>query len=158
MVENPLSLMNEFIRAAGENLTGNISHEPQFAPHIAHKLPAGRCAVYVFSLSGQYGKDVVAGQNRVLKVGKAGFNSNARFQSQHYSPGSSGSSLADTLLRKRILWSYLGIADLSESNVRRWIEENTDRDNFYLSVSHEHLLGERETYLRGRLGPVFEGG
>jgi hypothetical protein len=39
-----------------------------------------------------------------------------------------------------------------------WIRENTDRDNFYLLDGDQPLLGELERYLRGRLGPVFEGG
>jgi len=77
------------------------------------------CAAYVFSLSECYGKVVPAGANRTLKVGKAGCNSNAWFQSQHYNPMSAQSNLARTLIEVKILWSYLGIVDMRESNVRR---------------------------------------
>jgi hypothetical protein len=62
------------------------------------------------------------------------------------------------MLKTKILWSYIGITSLDESNVRSWIEHNTERDNFYLNASDAHLLGKLETYLKGRLGPVFEGG
>jgi hypothetical protein len=116
------------------------------------------CAVYVFSLSKNYGDRVPAGRNRILKVGKAGCNSNARFQSQHYNPSSAPSNLAHSLLEAKIFWLYLGITEISESKARSWIEENTDRDNFYLSASDASHLSRLEVYLRGRLGPVFEGG
>jgi hypothetical protein len=44
---------------------------------------------------------------------------------------------------------------LEESNA--WIED-TERDNFYLKTENAKLLGKLETYLKGILGPVFEGG
>ena len=52
----------------------------------------------------------------------------------------------------------MGISSLDESNVRPWIEQNTDRDNFMLASEDAHLLGKLETHLKGRLVPVFEGG
>jgi hypothetical protein len=93
-----------------------------------------------------------------LKVGKASANCNARFQSQHYSTKAATGTLAATLVKTKILWPYIGIASLDESNIRAWIEANTERDNFYLKADDAHLLGKLETYLKGRLGPVFEGG
>jgi hypothetical protein len=62
------------------------------------------------------------------------------------------------LLKTKILWPYIGIASLDESNVRAWIEANTKRDNFYLQAEDEQLLGKLETYMKGILGPVLEGG
>jgi hypothetical protein len=158
MIENSQALIADFEAALGAPLTTPISHEPQLAPHRGHKLPEGVCAVYVFSLSTDYGDQVPAGRNRILKIGKAGCNSNARFQSQHYNPSSAPSNLAHSLLEAKIFWLYLGITEMSETNVRSWIEENTDRDNFYLSASDASRLSRLEIYLRGRLGPVFEGG
>jgi hypothetical protein len=76
-----------------------------------------------------------------LKVGKAGANCNARFQSQHNSTKAAPSTLAATLLKTKILWPYVGIASLDESNIRAWIEANTERDNFYLRADDAHLLG-----------------
>jgi hypothetical protein len=158
MIENAQALIADFEAALGAALGSRVSHEPQLAPHRGHKLPKGMCAVYVFSLSKNYGGHVPAGRNRVLKVGKAGCNSNARFQSQHYNPSSAPSNVAHSLLEAKIFWPYLGIVEMSEASVRSWIEQNTDRDNFYLSATDASHLGRLEIYLRGRLGPVFEGG
>jgi hypothetical protein len=158
-MENPAGLIQDFTSAVrGLGLTCTVRHEHQPAPHKGKALPTGECAVYVFTLSDGYGRGTTAGANRALKVGKAGLNCNARFQSQHYSTKAAPSTLAGTLLKTKILWPYIGITSLDESNVRSWIEHNTERDNFYLHGSDAHLLGKLETYLKGRLGPVFGGG
>jgi hypothetical protein len=114
-------------------------------------------AVYVFSLTESYGEGA-AGRGRVLKVGRLGPRSDARFRSQHYSPKSSGSNLAKTLLAARVLWQYLAIEGLPEANVKDWILSNTGRDHFFLSEAHADALPMLETYVRGVLGPVFGGG
>lgn len=90
--------------------------------------------------------------------GQSGTQLQRRFQSQHYSPRAAPSTLAATLLKTKVLWSFIGISSLDESNVRSLIEQNTDRDNFLLASEDAHLLGKLETYLKGRLGSVFEGG
>lgn len=95
---------------------------------------------------------------RALKVGRAGPNSDARFRSQHYSPMSSGSNLARTLLSARVMWPHLGIEELDEAVVKSWILTNTERDHFFVPADHADLLPSMETYVRGRLGPVFEEG
>ena len=77
---------------------------------------------------------------------------------EHYGTRTAPSTLALTLLKTTVLWPYLGVVSLDESNVRAWIEQNTDRDNFLLAAEDEPILGKLETYLKGRLGPVFEGG
>jgi hypothetical protein len=94
----------------------------------------------------------------VLKVGKVGPKSNARFQSQHYNPGSSNSNLAKALLASRGLWLYLGITALDESTVASWIKNHFDRDNFYLDAADVEHLGALEKYIKARFGPAFEGG
>jgi hypothetical protein len=158
-VENASRLIQDFALALQPlGLTCAVYHDHQPAPHKGKPLPAGRCGVYVFTLSSEYGATTTAGANRALKVGKAGVNCNARYQSQHYNPKSAPSTLAATLLKTKVLWPFIGITLLDESNVRGWIERNTDRDNFLLSAEDGHLLGKLETYLKGRLGPVFEGG
>jgi hypothetical protein len=158
-VENPAGLIQDFTSAVQAlGLTCVVRHDHHAAPHKGKALPAGECAVYVFTLSPGYGQNTEAGSNRTLKVGKAGLNCSPRFQSQHYSTKAAPSTLAATLLKTTILWQYIGIASLDESNVRAWIEANTERDNFYLKADDAHLLGKLETYLKGRLGPVFEGG
>jgi hypothetical protein len=91
-------------------------------------------------------------------VGRVGPNSNARFQSQHYNPGSAMSSLARSLLEGEGLWSYLGIERLNDTDMGAWIRRNTDRDHFYLPASVTNLLPRVEKLVRGRLGgAVFEG-
>ncbi len=54
----------------------------------------------------------------MVKVGKVGANSSARFCSQHYLPGSSGSNLAKSLLSERVLWPYLGIDSLDVEGIK----------------------------------------
>ena len=160
MINDPKLIIQEFCRSARSIglVCGNIEHEVQQAPHEPHPLPKGKCAVYVFSLSEAYGKYCPAGSGRVLKVGKAGPNSNARFQSQHYKPGRAPSTFAATLVTSRILWPYLGITQVTSEEVEDWIKYNTDRDNFYFDSSDAPLLSELEKYIKGRLGPAFEGG
>lgn len=53
----------------------------------------------------------------------------------------------------RILWLYLGIMELRPIEIGGWLQENTDRDNFY---TDQELTSNLERYLKGRLGPVFE--
>src|SRR5207244_8735831 len=74
-----------------------FEHEVLLAPHYPRGLPAGKCAVYVFSLCESAGKSCPEGPNRVLKVGNVGPNSNARFLSQHYNMNSSVSYLAQCI-------------------------------------------------------------
>ena len=160
MIDNPGTLLREFAESANETgiAVESVEHEAQLAPHQPHKLPAGKCAVYVFSLSLKYGVVCPAGVNRVLKVGRVGPRSNARFLSQHYNPRSARSTLAGSLVKSSVLWRYLGIIEMSEATVGEWIRDNLDRDNFYLSATRVSELPILERYLRGRLGPVFEGG
>ncbi len=162
MIERPAILIEEFVEAALSAglipASIDVVHELQDAPHSPHSLPREKCAVYVFSLSERYGQGCPAGPNRVLKVGKVGPKSNARFQSQHYNPGSAPSTLGATLHRSVILWPYLGITELDLEGVGRWIKRHTDRDHFYIDASEQVVLADLERYVRGRTAPVFEGG
>jgi hypothetical protein len=158
MIEDTQALISDFEAALGVPLATPICHESQFAPHRGHQLPEGTCAVYVFSLSKNYGDRVPAGGNRILKVGEADCNSKTRFLSQEYSPSVAASDLATLLLDTKLFWPCLGITKMSEASVRGWIQENTDRDNFYLSASDASWLGRLEIYLRWRLRPLFKSG
>ena len=107
-------------------------------------LPRGKMAVYVFS-----------DRDRVLKVGKVGWRSQARYTSQHYHPRSAKSTLTASLLKDKGVASKYG---LNGENVSAWIKENTDRVNFILDAD----LGVRtltllEAFIQCRLQPVFEG-
>ncbi len=160
MIDGP-RLAADFLSCAPElGLTlsvNSIEHELQRAPHRPHGLPTGKCAVYVFSLSRRAGSLCPAGPNRALKVGRVGPNSNARFLSQHYNPDSAGSNLARSLLRSPHHWTYLGIDSLDKESVGPWIKEHTDRDHFYVTAALQGILRDLEGFIRGRVGPVFEG-
>ena len=122
-----------------------LSFETLPAPHKPPSaLPSGKAAVYVFVWNG-----------RCLKVGKVGPKSQARFTSQHYSPASSNSNLAKSLVAGH---GKLGLSGITESNVGAWIKTHVDRVNFLLSVeSGIAVLTLLESFLQCRLDPVFEG-
>lgn len=153
--------MSALTKAGLGRLTAAIKRDTWVAPHTAGDLPSGKCAVYVFSIADAHGRTCPAGPNRVLKLGIAGPNSNARFRYQHYLALSAPSTLAGTLARARILWPYLGMDGTRRGNryeLRDWIKANTDRDNFYLSDRDVALLPELERYIRGRCGPSSRAG
>jgi len=157
MLPDATSLIEEFVADLRVSLDvvvdrSGISHDSWKAPHQPRDPPSGCGAVYVFSLSLM--THARAGAGRVLKVGKAGPNSNARFRYQHYAPGSAMSTLAGAIENNRLLWGYVGYPGKA-TDVGTWIKENTDRDNFYFK--NEDLIGRFEVYAKARLGPAFEG-
>jgi hypothetical protein len=126
------------------------------APHRPRSLRPGHGAVYVFALAAADASQ--AGAGRILKVGRVGPNSNARFQSQHYSPTSSRSNLANSILGYPALWSWLGIDHIDQSMVRNWMLTHLDRANIYVPASSAELIPQLEMYVRSRLGgSVYEG-
>jgi hypothetical protein len=139
----------DFVRVA--KLAGiDIQHkdiqiESLSAPHIPPNiLPPGKMAVYVFHWG-----------NRCLKVGKVGPKSKARYTSQHYSPNSSNSDLAKSILKDELA---MGITEIDEHTVRNWVKQNTDRVNFLIPESVGiPLLPLLEAFLQCRLRPCFEG-
>lgn len=44
-----------------------------------------------------------------------------------------------------------------EAQVRRWVRQNTDRDDFNLDAAEPAALSDIEWYLRRILSPVFDG-
>lgn len=143
------ALVKDFMSAAalaGVHLSASdLTVDRTEAPHSPPKgLPAGKMAVYVFSFG-----------TAVLKVGKAGPSSAARFTSQHYNPSSAPSTLAASILKEG---QSLGISGLSPESVGSWIKANTDRTNFLLSVNcGVPVLTLLEAFLQCRLRPRFEG-
>ncbi len=158
MIEKSDILICDFQEALNFlDLDADIKHELLEAPHESPLLPKVVCAVYVFSLSEAYGNQCPANPNRVLKVGKVGSKSNARFQYQHYNPRSAQSTVAGSLISDRILWPYLGIECIDENTVTDWMKKNLDRDHFFLPADKMEILCLLEKFIRARLGPVFEG-
>jgi hypothetical protein len=129
-------------RLAGIELpNGAIAIEKLPAPHLPPTaLPLGKVAVYVFSR----GPDV-------LKVGKVGARSQARYTSQHYNPGSANSTLASSIFTDR---GHLGLPQVDVSGVGRWIKENVDRVNFLMDDRYGiPALTLLEVFLQCRLEP-----
>ena len=122
-----------------------IEAKTEPAPHIPPtKLPPGKMAIYVFSY-----------EEQILKVGKAGPNSSARFTSQHYNPGSAPSTLAATLIKAG---NKIGIENLTNDSAGSWIKQNTTRTNFLLDINCGiAVLSLFEAFLQCRLNPKYEG-
>ena len=159
MAVDARQLIGEFrgvAEAAGLGGKG-IVHELQVAPHQPHKLPAGKGAVYVFSLSAGWGEQCAAGPGCVLKVGKVGPKSNARFESQHYNADSAPSTLAARLLQHPEVWEPLGLSAPNKASINTWLRARVDRDNFYVAGEDGGLRSLFESFLIARLKPVFEG-
>ncbi|HZT26837.1 MAG TPA: hypothetical protein VFA57_14145 [Pseudolabrys sp.] len=146
---NPQTVLNDFKAVAG--LAGiqladrHITIELLPAPHVAPaRLPGGKMAVYVFSRG-----------DEVLKVGKVGPNSHARYSYQHYKAGSAMSTLAGSLLADKALSD---LAEIDPSAVGAWIKGNIDRVNFIVDASLGiHVLTLLEAFLQCRLMPRYEG-
>lgn len=159
MLINPDKLIDDFIDSFNRHSNIRIqrviiSHNLLEAPHMPLSLPKGKCAVYVFSLTAN--SRYLAGPNRVLKVGKVGAKSAPRFQYQHYKRGSANSTLAGAIESNKILWDYIGI-EHNITDFGEWLKNNTDRDHFFVDGQHYDIASRLEIYLKGVLGPVFEG-
>ncbi len=107
-------------------------------------MPRDAMAVYAFFLD-----------DRALKVGKAGPNSNARYSFQHYNASSAASTLAASLMRNP---ASVGIESFDNVEVGKWIREHTDRVNLLMQAQlGNSLLSLLESFLHVRWNPVFEG-
>ncbi len=150
MLENAPTIIEDFVKIAiiaGIQIDkSQIIHECVLAPHSNIRLKQGHSAIYVFSRRTH--------KQEVLKVGKVGPNSSARFTSQHYLPESSGSNLSKSLFASRE--SRPELVGIEANQIGQWIRENTDRDHFFL-VCETSTLSLFEAYLHCRLRPTFEG-
>jgi len=112
--------------------------------HIPCALPVNTAAVYIFKWNNIY-----------LKVGKAGPNSNARYQSQHYSVNANGSTLAKSLQNEPEFHAMVGA--INDTIWGEWIKENTIRFNVLIPRD----LGEKfvhfaEAFFILKCNPMFE--
>lgn len=159
MLIEPDLLVSEFAVAAEKAaLAGwpcELKTELLRAPHTRPALPAGCGAVYAFALARPWLGQCGAGT--VLKVGRIGARSEARFRSQHYNPRSAGSTLANSLLTYRIVWPWLGIERLIEDAVKSWMLGNLDRMHIFVPDGHPVVSASLEVFVRARIGSVFEG-
>ena len=148
-LENHLkTLLNGFVQAAQ---IGNyeVSREDlilQFfpAPHKPERLLKEKRAVYGFGVNDHW-----------LKVGKAGENSNPRFQSQHYNPRSANSNLASSILKDG---GSPIVPALSENDVGEWIKKNCYRFNVLFGAHHtDEFATFMEAFFIFCLKPRYEG-
>lgn len=121
-----------------------IQHsKPKHKP--ASVLPEGKIAVYIFYIEGKC----------VLKVGKAGPKSGARYSYQHYGIPKNGSTLAKSLLADEDAKRKHGF---TKEDVGNWIKAKTKRVNFLLDdKDYGPVLNLFEAFVHCRLNPVYEG-
>jgi len=113
-------------------------------PHFPRAMPPGKQSVFAFYWPKQ---------GQFLLVALAGPNSNARFQSQHYLPASSGSNLARKILQHK---KTLGIEDLEKATVGMWMKGNLARINIFLPASvDKEILKYLKDYLKLIWSPMF---
>ena len=145
----PKQLLDDFLAAVkrgGIEISQNaIDFEILPMPHSPpSRLPKRKVAVYIFS-----------DKERVLKVGRVGPNSQARYTSHHYDPESSDSNLSKSLLADEHAKGKYG---LSQGTVGEWIKKNTDRVNFIIDADYYGpVLNLFEAFVQCRLNPVYEG-
>ncbi len=147
---DPEQIRDDFLsvaRVAGIDIRRDaICIDPLEMPHTPPSLPRGKMAVYVF-----------CDTRNVLKVGRAGPKSGARYKSHHYSPSRAKSTLAASLLRDECAVKRY---NLNEENVGGWIMKCTDRVNFLLDANipkRKWGLNLLEAFVQCRLQPVYEG-
>jgi len=122
---------------------GRITINDLGCPHAPKGLPHGKMAIYTFQKDGEY-----------LKIGKAGANSKARFQSQHYRSHLAKSNLAKSLLND----PDMAIYKLAESNVSDWIRISTRRVDILIdSDTNIFILNFLEAFLHCTFKPKYEG-
>jgi hypothetical protein len=146
--EDILQSLDAFVEVAAlariPCVDSDISTEFLAAPHRPpNRLPLGYMAVYGFWNAGTW-----------LKIGKVGPKSNARYTSQHYSPGSAGSTLAGSLCNCLVMKA---LPEFRASDVGLWIRTNTCRVNILVPSSKPpELLSLLEAFLHARLQPRYE--
>jgi hypothetical protein len=115
------------------------------APHTPpSKLPAGSMGIYGFWHAEKW-----------LKIGKVGSNSQARYISQHYNPGSAQSTLAKSLTDDPHMSQ---MPNFDPNNAGDWIKKYTSRVNILLDADKgKPLLALLEAFLHARLRPRYEG-
>ncbi len=129
--------------AAGRKVEDRYEIVDRGKPHVPRTLKRGKMGIYTFLYEDDF-----------LKIGKAGPNSNARFFSQHYLPGSAQSNLSRSILADDRM-SGLGI---TEENVGDWIKQNTRRIDILLDASLGIFTLELiEAALHYKYEPRYEG-
>lgn len=140
--------LNSIIQTVSESLGIIIPSESykiilREKPHNPCSLPIGKMAVYMF----RYGE-------QILKIGKVGPKSNARFQNQHYNPNSAQSNLAKSIINDENMVSIIG-----KTPIDKWIKNNCDRIDIIIDEKSvpEFTLELIEAILHYKYRPKYEG-
>ncbi|MGH7989003.1 MAG: hypothetical protein ACREDS_02245 [Limisphaerales bacterium] len=143
-IENAISRFVKAIALTGVAISPNsIEVRDWGCPHEPTKLPDGKMAVYIFRL----GDDV-------LKIGKVGPNSNARFYTQHYFPKSSQSNLAKSLLADKAGPCF----EISEGEIGKWMKQRLHRTDLLIDKNLPiGILNFLESFLQCLYQPKYEG-
>lgn len=136
-------------------------------PHLDARITPPKNESWVYAFSTTSTALCSAGANKALRVGRTA--SFGRI-SQHYGGGgTTASALVQQLSSQYFHWSYLGLNQVASSLNNQiatngwqatwgnWVKNNLDRDIFVVPPGQPQVLGELEKFIRGRLGPVFEG-
>ena len=103
--------------------------------------------------------------NICFKVGKAGTNSQARWNSHHYRLNKTKSSLSGSIIKnienfKSFFDSsiHYEIDTLNNTNMKNWIKDNISRIEFKISNKESiYALDLLEKYIAFKLKPIYEG-
>lgn len=131
----------------------NLEYKISEVPHLPYSKPKGQSAIYIFIY-----------KNVCLKVGKAGPNSYARFNSHHYCNNKTKSSLFGSILKNKLMLKNINgdrdsteIANLNEDSLGKWIKENTSRCDILIKESDKFSLNLLEALAQYYFKPVYEG-
>jgi len=101
-----------------------------------------------------------------IKVGKAGPNSQARWNSHHYNVDEkSSSTMTKSMIKYKEMVKaiypvnkHAEIDDLNDNNIGNWIKSNTSRMEFIISAKEsKFVLNFLEAIVQLKLQPIFEG-
>jgi hypothetical protein len=143
-IEDAISRFIKAIAFTGVAISpNNIEVRNWGCPHEPTKLPDGKMAVYIFRLD-----------DDVLKIGKVGPNSNARFHTQHYFPKSSQSNLAKSLLADK----SGPCSEISEEKIGTWMKQRLHRIDLLIDKNLPiGILNFLESFLQCLYQPKYEG-
>lgn len=146
-------LKEEFVLITGVECS--VTYLEKGSQHRPSSLSNNQKGVYVF-----------LNDNYCFKVGKAGSQSKARWNSHHYNldrttPSTLSKSIVKDKLRFKSFFpieKHQEIEDLTPENIREWIQNNISRMEFLISGSETDItLNFLEALIQFRLMPEYEG-
>jgi hypothetical protein len=136
------------LSCAATFMKANVDHEPT-------TLNKSKSGVYVF-----------LNDSHCFKVGKAGSNSQARWNSHHYNlDKTTPSTMPKSILKHKARFKecfpsdkHYSIDNINKENIRSWVIENLSRIEFIISKQEDKFaLNLLEAIAQYELKPIFEG-